>query len=156
MVYPMRVHKHRSVTRALAGTKILAPAIYICGLRLNDKASVQGRTGRSGIRARTEARRTLGARNSLDFEWQQTIICHLAEISVIFFIALQTLPFRSKHSESIATAFDDSTAAKAIVNQGNFLGAVKLIAECYPILLAKQSSRRQRNAILKRMLGKIL
>ena len=52
-------------------------------------------------------------------------------ISVIFFIALQTLPFRSKHSESVATAFDDSTA---VVNHGNFLGAVKLIAEFYPTL----------------------
>jgi hypothetical protein len=60
------------------------------------------------------------------------------EISVIFFIALQTLPFRSKHSESVATAFDDSTAVyvTAVENHGNFLGAVTLIAEFYPTLQA--------------------
>ena len=52
-------------------------------------------------------------------------------ISVIFFIAFQTLPFRSKHSESVATAFDDSAA---VVNHGNFLETVKLIAEFYPTL----------------------
>ncbi|CAB4024458.1 Hypothetical predicted protein [Paramuricea clavata] len=60
----------------------------------------------------------------------------IAEISVIFFIALQTLPFRSKHSESVATAFDYSTPVAAVVNHGNFLGAVKLIAEFYPTLEA--------------------
>ena len=54
-------------------------------------------------------------------------------ISVIFFIAFQTLPFRSKHSESAATAFDDSAA---VVNHGNFLETVKLIAEFYPTLQA--------------------
>ena len=54
-------------------------------------------------------------------------------ISVIFFIAFQTLPFRSKHSESVATAFDDSAA---VVNHRNFLGTVKLIAEFYPTLQA--------------------
>ena len=54
-------------------------------------------------------------------------------ISVIFFIAFQTLPFRSKHSESVATAFDDSAA---VVNHGNFLETVKLIAEFYPTLQA--------------------
>ena len=54
-------------------------------------------------------------------------------ISVIFFIAFQTLPFRSKHSESVATAFDDSAA---VVNHGNFLDTVKLIAEFYPTLQA--------------------
>ena len=52
-------------------------------------------------------------------------------IIVIFFIVFQTLPFRSKHSESAATAFDDSAA---VVNRGNFLEAVKLIAEFYPTL----------------------
>ena len=54
-------------------------------------------------------------------------------ISVIFFIAFQTLPFRSKHSESVATAFDYSAA---VVNRGNFLEVVKLIAEFYPTLQA--------------------
>ena len=50
--------------------------------------------------------------------------------------ALQTLPFRSKHSESVATAFGDSIAVTAVVNHGNFLGAVKLITEFYPTLQA--------------------
>ena len=54
-------------------------------------------------------------------------------ISVIFFIAFQTLPFRSKHSESVAAACDDGAA---VVNRGNFLEAVKLIAEFYPTLQA--------------------
>ena len=54
-------------------------------------------------------------------------------MSSIFFIAFQTLPFRIKHSESVATAFDDSAA---VVNHGNFLETVKLIAEFYPTLPA--------------------
>jgi hypothetical protein len=36
--------------------------------KANDKRVTQGRTGRSGIRARTGAGGTLGDRNLLDFE----------------------------------------------------------------------------------------
>ena len=50
----------------------------------------------------------------------------------MFFREFETLPFQNKHSESVATAFDDSTAVTAVVNHGNFLVAMKLIDELHP------------------------
>jgi len=46
-------------------------------------------------------------------------------IDVIFYIGFQGLPYRSKHREAVATVFDECNHD----NRGNFLEAVKLLAE---------------------------
>lgn len=56
---------------------------------------------------------------------EQRAVLHCV-IDIAFFIGFQALPYRSKHSEAIANVFDDKGA---VLNRGNFLEAVKLVAE---------------------------
>lgn len=51
-------------------------------------------------------------------------------IDVIFYIGFQVLPYRSKHREAVTTVFDESNHD----NRGNFLEAIKLLAEYNPHL----------------------
>jgi len=53
-------------------------------------------------------------------------------IDVIFYIGFQGLPYRSKHKEAVATVFDESNHD----NRGNFLEAIKVLAEYSPHLQA--------------------
>ena len=56
-------------------------------------------------------------------------------IDIIFFIGFQALSYRSKHSEAIVEVFDDDDD-KILYNRGNFLEAVKLLADYDPTLRA--------------------
>ncbi|CAH2293902.1 zinc finger MYM-type 1-like [Pelobates cultripes] len=59
---------------------------------------------------------------------RRTVLSNI--IDVVFFIGIQALPYRSSHSESVADVFDDDR----LENRGNFLEAVKLLAEYSPVL----------------------
>lgn len=65
-------------------TSILANIIIGTVVRKVNSAVRQGWTGWSGIWARTEARKTLEARNSPDFEWRLTIYLEIVYFGELF------------------------------------------------------------------------